>query len=67
MLGAAQFSTPIAYNDICNNESVDEAGDDTGGILISEAPKFITLSAELKLNLDHVIYGLVGMFYFYIA
>ena len=43
---------------------VDEAGDDPDGILIAESPEFITVSTAEKLNADHVIYGLVGTFYF---
>ena len=47
-------------NWICTKEPVDEAGNDTDGILITETPEFITMSTEEEFKNDHVIYGLVG-------
>ena len=47
-------------NGICTQVPVDDAGDDPDGILITEAPDFITVSTEDELNADHVIYDLAG-------
>ena len=47
----------------CTKAPVDEAVNDTDGILITETPEFIAVSTGEELNKNHVVYGLVGTFY----
>ena len=42
---------------------IDEALDEIYGILITETPEFIDVPMVYELNANHVLYGLLGMFY----
>ena len=42
-------------------EPVDEAVNDPDGVLITETPEFIAVLTGYELNLNHDIYGLVGI------
>ena len=45
---------------------VDEAVDEPDGILITETPEFIYVCKVEQLNLNHVLYGLVGTLYCFV-
>ena len=47
---------------ICTHALVDDAGDETDGIFITEEPDFISVSTGESLNVDRVIYCYLRLF-----